>query len=532
MPIVPGTRFIDRPPSVSSPAQNPLTVPIGALTAPAEALRGFGKAGMDFTESLSRIQTIEDTSTAQDAINAYHQRSREYVEGAKAKVGVNAVGLSKIAEGDLGGDYISTLDSLPNENVKKIFKAHAFSIKESYMTAVASHELSQLEKYRTDTVNAAFQNAAEDIKLSTGDPRIVESVIDSYEAQVESLYPGQDTSQMKLQHRALLQKAGREAQDRYAQTAAFDIVRSKFTKPDASGNPVMDYAAAKDYLLDNPDKVPEISHLTIEQRGNLANLIWSDGVRSREMKQIAQADEAGNMWASYDKLLRGEKMGSGDPQTLVEWHRQAELLTRTGAIPESVLKTAISYTKAEMIQEKQEKAAIALEKSKAITAERAQAADIRARERFARETNPLIQSNLSVLSDMKARVLADPSSISAVEVIGMIGKGLSIKDAQDITAMIKGAPAKLWESPTGSTVKKILNDYRKNYEFGTDDVVNNAGYSDAVAYFQEWMKRNPNASAEDADKEMRRYMYPVIRGKFGKVWDRIVGDEPILSKED
>ena len=88
-------------------------------------------------------------------------------------------------------------------------------------------------------------------------------MISQYESDLSTLYEGQDVSFIKQQHRSLLEKAGREAQNKFAETRAYDIVRGKFTTFNEANQPILDYEKAKNYLVSNPDNVPEIASLTI-----------------------------------------------------------------------------------------------------------------------------------------------------------------------------------------------------------------------------------------------------------------------------
>jgi hypothetical protein len=603
MPQIPGSRFIDRQASTATPTESPVFVNANALTAPAVAAQNFGVAGMGLGVSLLEADTVirnhENAIVSQDAANKFHERARLYTEDKRQLVGANAIGLSRVAATDIGQDYTQTRDALPNDAAKQLFDAHAFSTKETFLTAVASHELTQLAQYRTDTINASFQNAAEDIKLSTGDPKIVADVVSKYEQQLTALYPGQDVSGMKQQHRALLEKAGLEAQNRYAETAAFQVVRNKFTTVGADGTPNMDYVKAKNFLIDNPDNLPEITRLTIQQRTQLADIIYADGQREKVQKKEEQAQVAGTMFNSYDKLLRGLPMspdepqtfaefhsrmnqyvangqvepetarvaiqftqqeevrsekilkettaadvwgmydrilmgsptGAGEPSTFPEWHARVEQLVREGKLDDSVLKTAITFTKQEQLQDKASKDALALESRREQAAARQRRMDLQAEADRARRTDPLMQSNLQVLSTIKSKILADPTSVPVSDLIGMVGKGLSIADAQDLVKIAREAPGKAWGSPTGIAVKTQLNTFWKNYGFSTDDVKNNSGYNDALTHFQQWIQKYPNATPEEADKEIRRYMYPLRRGWFMQQYDAIRGNAPILSKD-
>ena len=524
MPKIPASQFIRRMPSEDTPSRIPVAMDSGAAQAPWAALRRTAEATSDFgvelAEASNRLRMIEDNARIQDYLNRFNSWSRGYILEQKKLSGDNALGITKASEPVFQAQVKDYLEKLPTEASRQSFYARAVSHMDSHLNSLATHELSQLEKYRNDTVQATYTDAHEEIRLSNGDPKLVEKAIQEYDKVVQEIYAGQDTTRMRQNHRSLLEKAGREARNRFSETAAFDIVRDKFTTVGADGLPAMDYAKAKNYLLDNPDNIKEISDLTIEKRQNLANIIWADGARAHAEKVEAKATNAAKMWAIYNRLLLKEPPLPGEPASFLEWHRNVEQLTLSGQLDESVLKTAISYTKAEEALERQLKAASEAEKRRLEADRQRELAN-----------SPFIKSNPNVLARVESAVLADPMAVSKTEILSLVGQGLGIQDAIRIIDRIDGVEGKAWRTPRGMTVLKVLNGYRGNYKFSTEEVPNNAGYNASVGYFQNYLMKNPNATYEQVDEEMRKFMYPYIRTKIMRTIDGWRSMPPVLPKE-
>lgn len=548
MPIdVSGRRFSSAFPDQRWYTPKPVLIDPEGATRQYDTARQMGmtavRAGGEVISALTTIEEQEGRTQAIEVATGFDKWARDYTLEKKANLtGKNAVGLSPVAARDFSEAAKAHMDSLGSPSAKALFQPRMQSIINSHLDVLASHELSQLEKYRTDTMNSAFSGAAEDIKLSTGDPKVVREVISQYESDLSTLYEGQDVSFMKQQHRSLLEKAGREAQNKFAETRAYDIVRGKFTTFNEANQPILDYEKAKNYLVSNPDNVPEIASLTIQQREQLGNFMWSDGERSRTLTTRNQEKVEGDMFSSYLKLTTGQPMGPGEPPDFLSWYKLAEEYAAKGQIRSGILNTVISYAKSEEALNRQLAAAkeaakrretheVKLEADKSKREQRAEEDRARREEDRQRTHNPLIMSNPNVLAPLKARILAAPDQGNVTEILGMVGKGIGISDAQELIGIVQGAPKKIWGSPTGSFVSKGLGVYYKNYHFDTDIFKNNKGYGEATAYFQKWLQNNPNATTEQADKEMRTFMYPYVRGKIGRWYDSMTGNPKIVEGE-
>lgn len=522
-----GKRFNSAFPNQSWEPVKPILMDPEAMTQDLEAGRRMGMAGVQLGgEVIQAIQHIEDITERTQVVDAsanLAKQARNYtMQLRQNSIGKNAQGITPLAEKDMSQMVVDLQSTLPSNRAKTMFQKQALGITDSYLNVVASHELSHLEKYRTDTMQSAFTNAHEDIRLSNGDPKLVGGIIGEYEKTLDILYEGQPTADLKQSHKALLLKAGREAQNKFSETVVYDIVKSQATTVNPQGNPEIDVSKATKILMFNPDNIPEISAMTIEKRTQIADIIAQTANRNRTLMIQAQEKTEGTMWDSYLDLLLGNTPKDGAPSSFNEWYNLASEYTRGGKIRDHILTTVINYRKQEMSLERSISAQRAAESRRMVH-------EAQMEEDRARRQNPFLMSDPNIVGPLMARVLSDPSKVNNLEIHQVIGRGVSWEDGKRMLDIKEGDAKKLWGSPSGRYASVTLAKHRDNYMFSgnSDTMLNNERYSKTITEMDSWLRANPNATPEDAEKQIKKLMYPYTTGFFRKQIDKITGNPRI-----
>jgi hypothetical protein len=171
-------------------------------------------------------------------------------------------------------------------------------------------------------------------------------------------------------------------------------------------------------------------------------------------------------------------------------------LTRRGELPPSVMTGAISMQHQEQLAARQAEA-------------------------WSKANDPFLKDDPEIAAKFTEQAIKDPANLDITKMSEYIGKGLSYKTFEHLSGLKKSKEKAIWTTPNGKLVGNQLIDYRKRYVFDTKDERNNEEFNLAFKKMEKFLLKNPDASAEQINAEMKSVMKPYTRSWIGKQLDSI-----------
>lgn len=444
--------------------------------------QGAFDLGTAIVKKANEIQEIKDRSRSAEALNQYRQDSRDYVIEKSKLEGDNALDLQVPGLEWHEERRKAIAETLENNTQKQWFNLHALSEMDQAMNALARHEIAQVQKYRNDTVGESRTNAQIEIDLAGGDDEKTKEIIQRHKDVISNTYPEQDPTTIHQRDEAVLLKQQAVSKVKFAETLAYKDLKNKI----ASGE-LTDVNAAITYLQD-PANYPT---LRSEQRGQLAGVLRADvNWEIQKQKQIKE-DTASRMLAEYDKIRRGN--GS---MSMADWHTQAQELVSKGMMDDSIMKFVISLSSQE-------------EASRRLYEDRGRTHD------------PWVMDDPQVVGPFMQQAAVNPSAIDITKAQSLVGRGMSWQTFMRVKSLKEEGDKAVWMTPMGKATLMTIRGLRSNNKFDTDEWKNNEGFLNVFDHMATYLKNNPNATADQVNKEVKTVTENYRRGRIRKTIDQL-----------
>ena len=469
-------------------------VPIDSGEAMLESVAAFrgtekiGEASERLFEQGMKMQEERDALLVVDHLTQLRNRTRDYITSLKERVGKNGIDLQPEAREWMAASVDDMTNNLGSDRQKNLFRRMAASEVDQSLNQIAAHEHQQLTQYRTDLRQDSINNSVLSIRNSYGNQDLITKAIDQHVKQLGVLFPGQDVTDYKQADLSRLQLEAQTYTQHWKHTTVANELMTKF-----AGDP----EAMTKHLMD-PNNYKDLS---IEEKQAIGTIVYSEFGRQKAFKKEQMEEQAQGLWADYYDARYGKNRGN--PGALAKWHANVADLTRRGMIPSSVMQNAIQL-------EASEQASL-----------RAAAAAGRAQKAFDDANNPLLKGDPKITAYFTEMAAKDPGSLDIGVMAGYIGKGLSYKDFEHLSGIKKGKEKSVWTSPNGKLVGQELISYKKNRKFGSDTEKNNQEFNVSFKKMEAFLMKNPDATAEQINTEMKNIMKPYLRNKILKAFDAL-----------
>jgi hypothetical protein len=461
---------------------------IAPSRAAATAAYRVGEASDQLLDTAIKIQEEKDALLLVDHMTQLRNVSRDYVAETKKKIGKNALDLQPGAREWLSGTVDSMEQGLTTNRQRGLFKKMAAAEVDQTLNQVAAHEYTQLTQYRDDLRQNSINESTLAIRNAAGNQALIQKAVDNHVNNMNVIYHGQDTTDFKQADLSRLNLEALTQSQHWRHTTVANELMTKF-----AGDP----EAMTKHLMD-PNNYKELS---IEEKQAIGTIVYSEFGRQKAFKKEQMEEQAQGLWADYYDARYGKNRGN--PGALAKWHANVADLTRRGMIPSSVMQNAIQL-------EASEQASI-----------RAAAAAGRAQKAWDDANNPLLKGDPKITAYFTELAAKDPGSLDIGVMAGYIGKGLSYKDFEHLSGIKKGKEKSVWTSPNGKLVGQELIGYKKNRKFGSDTEKNNEEFNVSFKKMEAFLMKNPDATAEQINTEMKTLMKPYLRNKILKAFDAL-----------
>ena len=463
------------------------SVPIDAGEMMVESVAAFrgaekvGEASDRLFETAMKLQEDRDALTVVDHLTKLRNKTREYVNELRSRVGKNGIDLQPEARERLSTSVDEMTEELGSTRQRNLFRRLAASEVDQSLNQVAAHEYQQLTQYRNDLRQDSINSTVLSIRNSYGNQDLITRAIDQHVKQLGVIYAGQDVSDYKQADLSRLQLEAQTHVQHWKHTTITNELMTKFPG---------DYEGMVKHLM-NPENYTDIS---IEEKNAIGNVVASEFSRLKAFKREQQEDLAGKMWADYNDIRYGSRRG--ERGALAKWHANVADLTRRGELPPSVMTGAISMQHQEQLAARQAEA-------------------------WSKANDPFLKDDPEIAAKFTEQAIKDPVNLDITKMSEYLGKGLSYKTFEHLSGLKKSKEKAIWTTPNGRLVGSQLIDYRKRYVFDTKDERNNEEFNLAFKKMEKFLLKNPDASAEQINAEMKSVMKPYTRSWIGKQLDII-----------
>lgn len=448
-----------------------------ALMQQGQALQNVGKEMGDIAGVLEwRKQKIEkenDELKVIDTLTKFRSEQRTKLGEFRQLMGENAAtgyeGIEKWHT-EKAAEYENGLTS---DYQRKLWKVRVGAEIDQGLNVASTHASEQRKAWKADTMDAVFQDILVTLDNSRGDDITVQNSKNQMKQTLEALFPDQDMNAYRLQVFSKIDKAAAQAKAKYAETNAFMDVMVR------NGN---DARKALDEWM-KPETVTKYGLTDVQWRSGEQNFSNMLRVQKEKDDETASKQEF-SLLESYNKrslTFDAVIKASGsiqDPQVRAKFQQKWQ-----GLIDKQI----------------NEARAIRAAEVSASSAARAAAAAERA-------ADPFLRGNPSIEAKWKERSLSSPWTIDKTELASLHGAGISTKAYEDILNNVKQGNNGIWQTPNGKLIAATLKENRKNGVFSTDLTKNQAAFNIEYEHFSNFLKKNPEASAQQINAEMEARM--------------------------